>query len=73
MPDSGSNMLAKPPNFINFLSLFILRETEREHKLGRAEREREGQRIRNRLCAESRELDVGFELMTQTEVRCLTD
>ena len=48
------------------------KERERAHEQGRGKERREGQRILSRLCADSRELDVGLkptdcEIMTCTE------
>ena len=67
--------------YLFFNVYLFLREREsacvhtRKQKRGR---ERRGQRIWSRLCAESREPDVGFELtnpeiMTWAEVRCLIE
>ena len=69
-----AGFLFKCSNFILFLfkkCLFLReRERERESEQGRG-RERGGQRIRSRLCADSRQADVGLELMTpRSRVAC---
>ena len=45
-----------------YLFFDSVREREREHASGEGA-EREGQRIQSRVCADSREPDVGLELM----------
>ena len=65
-----ANMLPIDLCCSSFLFLFILRkrekererEREKENKCGEGA-EREGQKIQSRLCADSREPDVGLELM----------
>ena len=59
------------------ISLFIYFERERKIEQGRG-RDRVGQRIQSRLCADSREPDTGLEptnceIMTWAEVRLLTN